>query len=448
MLATRLDWGFGNPNKTAALIGFLMVAVWVLPCLHRRLFWPALVLCTALGGALMQTASRGGIVAVAVALGILLARSPRPWPRTYLASAMVSVWIVLGFAVWLPTMHRFGKAMGGQDLSILQRLDLWGAAPRMMVDAPGGWGMGHSADIFHQWYQPLDQSQLFASLINSHLTWLVEMGWPLRFLYVFGWLAVLAICWVRTSDVRAHAWLMVPFSVWIVFAITAWFNSVAESPWLWPTPMLAFGVVVVWRWQNRCLMRPPIWASITLCSCGVLGSLFLLGMLSEAQPRLRSEGPRVVLGAASDPVLWVVINPNTLGKMYGRTLRRYLQTAVDVHSQHGVSIGMIDSLDDLSPDGVQTKTLVVCGACEDEQLARLKKLLPFCSRLVLLNPSFYPQALSVDMPLDKKVEVIVGEFSQSPASAWAEVVGSPVRTVPGAGNYLPQWPELVLANNP
>ena len=448
LLATRLDWGFGNPNKTAALIGFLMVALWVLPSLHRRLFWPALLLCTVLGGCLMQTASRGGIVAVAVALGILLARLPRPWPRSQVMGAMASVWIILGIAAWLPTMHRFGKAMGGQDLSILQRLGLWRATPRMMLDAPGGWGLGHSADVFHQWYQPLDQSQLFASLINSHLTWLAEIGWPLRFLYVFGWITVLVLCWVQTSDVRTRAWLVIPFGVWIVFVITAWFNSVAESRWLWPIPVLSFGVLVAWRWLNRRWPRPSTWAVITLCSCGVLGSLFLLGMLSEGQPRLRLRGSWVVLGNTSDPALWVVVNPDTLGKIYGRTLRRYLQTGVDPRSRHDVSIGLVGSLDDLSPEEVRTKSLVVCGTLEEEQLARLRTLLPFCSRLVKLNRAFYPQALGAGTPLDKKIEVVAGEFSQSPLSAWREIVKTSVRTVPGAGDYLPHWPELVLAAHP
>ena len=39
-----------------------------------------------------------------------------------------------------------------------------------------------------------------------------------------------------------------------------------------------------------------------------------------------------------------------------------------------------------------------------------------------------------------KIEVIFGEFSQSPSvNAWAEV--ATVRRIEGAGDFLPRWPE-------
>jgi len=44
-----MDWGLGNPNKTAALIAMLMVAVWGLACFRKWGFWAALTLFTGLG---------------------------------------------------------------------------------------------------------------------------------------------------------------------------------------------------------------------------------------------------------------------------------------------------------------------------------------------------------------------------------------------------------------
>ena len=65
----RLDWGFGNPNITAGLIATLLMAVWGLAFIHRYGFWPALVGFTALGICLIQTASRGGLVAAILGRG-------------------------------------------------------------------------------------------------------------------------------------------------------------------------------------------------------------------------------------------------------------------------------------------------------------------------------------------------------------------------------------------
>ena len=71
----RLDWGFGNPNITAGLIATLLMAVWGLAFIHRWGFWPALVGFTALGVCLLQTASRGGLVA-AILGGVVLVACP------------------------------------------------------------------------------------------------------------------------------------------------------------------------------------------------------------------------------------------------------------------------------------------------------------------------------------------------------------------------------------
>lgn len=392
----------------------------------------------------MQTASRGGIVAAAIGLGIMLIRVRRPWPRRYVLCAMASIWIVLGFAAWLPTMRRFGLAMGGQDLSILSRLGLWRAAPRMMVDAPGGWGLGHSADVFHQWYQPLDQSQLFTSLINSHLTWMVEIGWPGRFLYVFAWLAVLTLCWLQRADVQRHPWLTLAFSVWIAFAITAWFNSVAESPWLWLVPVAGLGGTLWWRSRTRQWLTTRQWLGAALGSGALLGGLLLLGVNTDEQPRLRLQGSQLVLGNTKKPAVWLLVNRDVLGGSYGHTLQRSLRGDPNQTLGSSMSIGLVDSLDALPPNVVRAKVLVVCGALDDEQLVRLKALLPVCAKLVLLNPTFFPQALGADSFSTAKLEVLTGEFSQVPASAWTEAVKTPVRTVTGAGDFLPRWPELLL----
>src|SRR5690606_38880648 len=133
------------------------------------------------------------------------------------------------------------------DRSITNRLEIWKQAPRMMVDAPGGWGIGNSGNAYGQWYQPLDQHELYRTLVNTHLTWLVEVVWPLRFLYVFGLFTAVVFCWKWHGRKR----FSIPLGIWIAFGVAATFSLVAESPWLWILPGLNSIAVLSVRTRRR-----------------------------------------------------------------------------------------------------------------------------------------------------------------------------------------------------
>jgi len=93
----RMDWGLGNPNKTAALTATLMVGVWALAYVRKWGFWPALVFFTSLGICLIHTFSRGGLIAAAAGLVVLVWLAPRPWPRH------------LGASIYLQAHERYGQ---------------------------------------------------------------------------------------------------------------------------------------------------------------------------------------------------------------------------------------------------------------------------------------------------------------------------------------------------
>ena len=96
----RMDWGLGNPNKTATLIACLMIAVWAIALLWKHGFWPALVLFTALAWCLVETYSRGGLVALLTGMAILLASIPRPWPRSRWIAIVAALWVVGAFVLY------------------------------------------------------------------------------------------------------------------------------------------------------------------------------------------------------------------------------------------------------------------------------------------------------------------------------------------------------------
>jgi O-antigen ligase len=216
----RMDWGFANPNKTAALIVTLLFAVWAFAFIWRKGFWLSLSLSCGLGVLLIHTFSRGGVAALGAGVITLLFFAPRPWPRERLIGIVVCTWIILGATVYLQANERFTQ--GIQDRSIANRLEIWRQVPKMIADAPMGWGVGNAVRAYQNWYQPLDHGVTYLNLVSTHFTWLVEFSWWQRILYCFGWAAVGIVCWPPKGR-ETLSWFVVPPH-----------TAPGRSPQLWP----------------------------------------------------------------------------------------------------------------------------------------------------------------------------------------------------------------------
>lgn len=78
--------------------------------------------------------------------------APRPWPWNRIAGIVAAVWVIIGFSVDLQAHERLGQGVVQEDRSISNPLELWKYAPAMMLDAPGGWGIGKP--ISNAWLIP------------------------------------------------------------------------------------------------------------------------------------------------------------------------------------------------------------------------------------------------------------------------------------------------------
>lgn len=429
----RMDWGLGNPNKTAALIAELMVAVWGLAYLRKRGFWAAFGLFIVLGGCLIHTFSRGGLIAAFTGLIVLIGFAPRPWPLTKKTATGVSVLAMIAFSFYLNAHERYGQGVIEEDPSITNRIELWGATPAMMVDAPAGWGIGNSGEAFMRWYQPAQRNERYRTLVNSHLTWLVEFGWPLRFLYLFAWAAVFLLC-LPTKGTR---WYAVPLGIWLAFGAAAFFSSVAESAWLWIVPGLSLATALGNRLRTMQWPRPIAW----VVPAGV-ASLFCVSILLAGKGGTGISGSkdRVVIGK-NVPLVWLVVDERTLGSYgFAKSLRKYL-------AEHPTdrSIGIVHSLAFL-PEGLSGATIVVAGSPEGRNQERMQRLASSASRLILLSPGYYPRESGIAFDAKSSIEVIFGEFSQSVfLMAWEET--GKVRRVAGAADFFPTWPQIVFGED-
>lgn len=426
-----MDWGLGNPNKTAALIAMLLVAVWGLAYIRRWGFWVALTLFAGLGICLVHTLSRGGLFAAGAGLVCLLWQTPRPWPKARVIGLVAAVWVIVGFSIYIQAHKRLGKGVVEQDRSISNRLEVWKDAPRMMLDAPAGWGFGNAGDAYVQWYQPVERNETYRTLVNSHLTWLVEGGWLFRFLYIAGWLSAFALCWPLSETRR---WLSVPFGTWMAFAVAATFSSVAESIWLWIVPATGLLLAMLARAQTRCWPALKAGISVGVFSVAALVLIAVSGWMTDQEIDIVGSPDRVMIGGTK-PGLWITTNEKTFGARYGKTLRGFLLE----HTNPSTAIGVVKSVSQI-PKGNEA-TIVLAGEQTASTLSQLQAM-PH-SKLLLLNPAFYPQDAGIGSFDKTNIRVLFGDFSQSPArSAWAGVAR--VVLVEGAGDFLPSWPELVI----
>jgi len=430
----RMDWGLGDPNKTAALIAELMVAVWWMAYWRRWGFWVAVGVFAFLGICLVHTFSRGGLVALIFGLITIAVYAPRPWPLARCLGIGVTITVMVAMSFAIDAHERYGQGVISQDRSVSNRLMLWRAAPAMMVDAPGGWGIGNSGTAFVRWYQPIEHNEQYRTLVNSHLTWLVEFSWPLRFLYFFSWLVIFLLCLPTNSD----RWRVIPLAIWITFGVASFFSSVAESIWLWLVPTFSLVVVVGHRllamhWPKLIIWTVPVAVASFLCVVIVL--------LGTGRTSIRKKEEQIIVGTG-DPLVWAVVDERTLGKYgYARVIRNYL----DEHPSQRLSVGIVESLTAL-PGDLGGKKVIVSGRPDEMSEDRIRRILSSASKVVLISPSYYPSEAGLEPGTIGDLEVIFGEFSQSRfVSAWIGVAD--VRRVPGLADYFPNWPELVLSRN-
>ncbi len=417
-----MDWGFGNPNKTATLIAMLMIAVWGLAYVRRWGFWAALVLFTSFGICLIHTFSRGGLIALAAGIIPLALFAKRPWPKSKSLGIAASVWIMMGVSIYLSAHERYGK--GTEDRSISNRLELWKMAPKMMVDAPGGWGLGNAGKAYMQWYQPLNRSESYRTLVNSHLTWLVEFGWPLRILYPLTWLLVFTLCW----PIRKCRWFVIPLGMWLVFFVAAIFSSVAESPCLWIVPVLALTSILIVRVNAEAWPSRWVWKIIIATDVFISAFFYLSGKCEKSLVRHSSD---LVIYGDGNPSKILVIDSKITGKYYGRKIRSL--------APQSSAIGIAESIEFVF--NVRGKVVFVAGSVFNKP--KLAKIISEADHSVLLNPNYRPEDLNLPNEATKKIYVILGEFSQSSSiAAWQQTAST--AQLEGVGDFVPNWTQFIF----
>lgn len=436
----RLDWGFNNPNITAGLIVILMMAIWILYRIHRWGFWPSLLGFTFLGACLIQTVSRGGLVAAITSGLLLVLLAKRPWPRRRWVPILVSVVLLIGYAFWHGVASRYAQGIVEEDGSVSNRWIIYRMTPAMMVDAPSGWGMKQGSEAFHNFYQPEGRFERYGSLVSSHLTWMTEFSWWGRFGYVLGWVTILFFC----LPSRHRWWYAVVMATWVAFGTAAMFTTMANRWVLWVIPVALFFGVVIERirlkdWPARRYLLFPVGLTVTCLLLFYLVGAFVL----PSDPQVSKRGGWIELGESelAQGRSWIV-EPDAavVGKAYGQKVRSLVRDS----ASSGRNVLIEWDSGELSPD--EKDHLIFSGEGLNELQGTMLAKARQAGKWVLLNPELPTGEFlaSIEEGDSPPIHVVWGEFNPGRARMIWEAMAQKHDTVSlekvtAAGKFLPNW---------
>lgn len=301
-----------GPNETAlvaAIIAILLVdAINVAAGVpqHSRSISTVVVLAAALMAVFFMLAasySRGGIIALAIALGWLthLRRTPLRWRFVLAAALSATVFAMPGLA------SRFPATLGiGSDASVGNRLVLWRGVCSMIADNfPHGCSAAGIGVDFQRWYQPIEHVWLYQHAVNTFLTVYARHGFWLFIVAAFAVLFPLFACGAAAARERRGPALFLN-AVLLAVVIASLFSTMPD--------LLLFGTAAaaLLVYTGSVLACPVRRKGIALLLAPSAGAALATSLLLAALPpaigivfRAHPVPHHVTLGADRSAELWL-----------------------------------------------------------------------------------------------------------------------------------------------
>ncbi len=425
LFESRFDFlglGAGSANKSAAVLACALVSLaWFVLQSRRRWHVVGLALGLAVAILLVATKSRGGLIAGAAGMAAIFAVSRPRLSRFWVISLTAAGALLAVYG----TMHGvWGRFAYGDD----SRSDLWRSGLAMLWDAPGGWGAGNARDAYAQWYQRVGDGRGYLSLVNFHLTWLVEHGIAARIAYALSWAGLCWLVWPRKNAPL----LLTAAGVWLAFFVAAIFSTTASVWQVWALPLAWLVAALVWRIRRREWASSKLALRISGVAFVALGVLHVIGWrLSDG--RLVEAGSQMVKwGDAKPSFVLYDPNPDVLGNKWGQDIRDQSDSVQVLYLGATVSL-----------TGQTHETWILSGSVPDK--------LPPKSRICIFNMPASPQLLQwLQAQMPSAVEVVLsdslGDALQT--AAWSEWSAKDnkvaLKIMGGTGLYVPDWLGLAM----
>ena len=420
----RWDFSLGCPNKAGALAACVLVLLLglMLKSKSKVSAWTLCILSCAGGFALVHTFSRGGIAAFLTGAAVLLAasfRSGRLKERA-LHLCVVSAFIVsavfhLGFA------SRIAQGVPGRDASVDNRLVIWKTVPRMIADAPDGWGAGQAGNAYMNWYQPPGMNERYRTLVSSPLTFLAETGNAGRLCALF---LAFALAGVLLAHLAAKKDPL-PLAVWTAFSVASVFSTVAEEKFLWLVPLLT--LLPVRHAPKRIFIFALAGAAVS--AAAIHAAAHFTGRNDPPLKYERGKG-RLTIGNGGC-VKWLVHDDQTIGTVesgYGRALRAWYEK----HEGKTGAAGIVFTPASLPANA---ERVILCGA--NAKTGILKSIPESVKEIRVLSPADPDSWLHLK---NAKVRIYCGELADNQPMSEDDAV----TFIPGDGDHLTEWPRLAF----
>ena len=426
-----------NPNHSAVLFASIVLVMFaIFLCASRK--WAILLGfagTVAAGWIFLKIGARGAFVALFLGMFAMWCfRFRRPGGRWRL-------WALGGLGATLALFLVLGGAIGRlsvkfEDRGSSWRKEVWSMTPRMMVDAPWGWGDTPPGRAYSDWYQPLKSANVTPTLTSDHLTHMVGLGWFGRFAWGFAWFALLGmLCrfsWRGGSPL--------PLALFLMLAVSAMANPILHKVSLWLVPLASLGLVArsgpQRPWRN---LKPPLAVAAVLSFVLVVG-FYLSGLRAsrDANPTIYADGKRVFVGSTK-PSVWIVDDRYTLGWLFAPKELRYFYRSVP----NARAIGYTEKIAAVPK---KVDRLVVAGnLCREYVEAWVKGDAPRAKELLFISPGFGLKEVPSRLMQSCRFVMVVGEFAARYVDVYGELEPSGnVAIAPGAEVYIPGWMSLAI----
>jgi hypothetical protein len=366
----RWSFGFENPNKAVVIFACLLPLLfmgWNFVWDLKKSWWlkisAAIIIGTLIFAdafCLFKTYSRGGAAAAIVGVLYLIIRvgwqrRPSQWTELIRSARFRATSILLillaALFLWVGLGARSLEPITAGDASVGHRLVLWQSALQMAAENPTGFGTGKSGEAYMQWYQPIDATSEYRTMVNSYLTLLVEQGWFWFTLVLLA--ATLFWFWSlpgKPESISSEIAIGLRASI-LAFLVSGIFSTIMEEPILWIIPVSCALILAGWSLLTRVSLSWPRGTFAAVLTLFVLFALYLGGLVqSHGDPLARKFARNSDDVIASELGLkknstgqktWVVVpDASVLGPCYGKLLRQLvietgvtlkLESSTDLH---------------------------------------------------------------------------------------------------------------------
>ncbi|MFA5263180.1 MAG: O-antigen ligase family protein [Opitutaceae bacterium] len=429
-----------------------------------------------------KTYSRGALVALGSAF-VWFSVTSYMLNFAWLKRALLSAAILSACVIATGFTSRISGSYISADKAVGNRWELYQGGLQMIAAAPlSGWGEGESGRAYMNWFQDVERSEGFVTMVNSYLHIGVERGLPVLGVVLLGLFFLLILAGTKrklglgdarpqaakeasADDSTRSAFQLAAGASLIAWAVANMFTTLWIEPKLWIVPSIAVAAIVMSAWSDRRKLR---WGRVVGFCFGATSlliiGLFVVGgvMLSKRSIAAKPLSDGSVLLSRRTPGIrchaW--LDTGVLGVFPGKEMRRWLE-AMNGESESGKGLSQNEGKRSLSsvceivvhsPSGIESlpsSSSVILFGKQAERLWGIAK--DRSTQVLIIHPTgALPKQESGGMPIDgTALTVLLPAVDETGDGArwrtWAESAGACVCISEGVGQDIRAvWPGVIM----